>query len=108
MVEKAFYQLVSYDIAKNKNSKQYGENNYYNSNNKEINEILDTISNRPRDYKLKVELQQKLKSAFSSIFKNKVEPGLAISKNLGNIYCGSLYSLLLGTILNKDNDLLVR
>jgi len=108
MVEKSFYQLVGYDLTKNKSiTTPIGANDYYKVN-KDVSTVLEGFSNRQRNFKFEPELQQKLKKGFSSLFKNRLEPNLLISKNLGNIYTGSLYSLLLCVILNEENDLLVK
>jgi len=106
MVEKSLYQLFGYDLTSNKSTHPINGNNYY-SETKEIRSVLETFHSRERNFKFDNNIQQQLKKAFNNIFKQIVEPCLEISRNLGNIYTGSLYSLLLATILNKKNDLLV-
>ncbi len=109
MVEKSFYQLIGYDLTQNQSTREMLNNNYYRQgcNSSEVDEVVREFSKRPRNYKFSTELQQKIKKGFGSLFKEKVDPTMVFSKNLGNIYCGSLYTLLLGLIINKQTDLLV-
>ncbi len=108
MVEKSFYQLIGYDITKNKSQSKVLENNYYDLTNLSISNIFKSFSNRSRNYKFEAQLQEDIKRSFNQLFAKRVDPSLTISKNLGNIYTGSLYSLLIGIILSKNKDLLVR
>lgn len=112
MVEKAFIQLISYDMfnnLKNINKNQIeaiGGNNFYSTEtNQKLTELLETFSKREKNFKLDNKLQGTIKSGFASIIKQRLEPGQYLSKNLGNIYTGSLYAGLISLILDSKVDL---
>lgn len=118
MVEKAFYQLVSYDLSLNN---QTIKTSFCSEDSsiccymglcakneavkKPFENLLEKFKNRKHDFKLDSKLFAELKKIFQNTFKNKVEPGLLLGKNLGNIYTGSLYLGLISLILDEKIDL---
>lgn len=114
MVEKAFFQLLSYDLSLNNarvsevlsNASNYlGLNLEKEENKKALASLLETFKNRKHDFKLDNKLLGEIKKIFQSTFKSLVEPSLFMGKNLGNIYTGSLYLGLMSLILNDKIDL---
>ena len=109
MVEKAFYQLLSYDLFANNqtiiNENESNSNNYYSNNDPKFKEIVEIFSTRKKNYKLDLSLQNKLKAGFSKLFKDRVDPSLLFGRNLGNIYTGSLYIGLYSILLDKNINL---
>lgn len=116
MVEKAFYQLASYDLSLNGkavasafSAEAQGSYLGLSAKNeavkKSFENLLEAFSKRKHDFKLENKLFADVKKVFQSAFKSKVEPGLLLGKNLGNIYTGSLYLGLISLILNENIDL---
>jgi hydroxymethylglutaryl-CoA synthase len=118
MVEKAFYQLVSYDFSLNNKTikaafcAKEAPNCCYMGlcpKNEAIKEpfenLIELFSKRKHDFKLDNKFFTEVKKVFQNSFKNSVEPGLLLGKNLGNIYTGSLYLGLISLILNEKIDL---
>lgn len=107
MVEKAFFQLVSYDLSLNNQNVKDNNESYMSLNSKEksFENILEVFKNRKHDYKLERKLFVEMKKTFDKSFKTICEPGLLLGKNLGNIYTGSLYLGLISLILNEEIDL---
>jgi hydroxymethylglutaryl-CoA synthase len=128
MVEKAFYQLVSYDITNNNlylkdiltsiNKNTENESLSFNRNKnylgidltkekekKIFEKILDKMSTRKKDFKLDSDLFKDISGLFKSVFQKIVEPSLKIGKNTGNIYTGSLFLGLISLILDENIDL---
>lgn len=116
MVEKAFYQLVSYDMTSNNSTLKnfmVGENkkNYLGldlTNEKvmtSFSKILDTMNKRKKDFKIEGPLFKEISGLFKPVFQKLVEPSLKIGKNVGNIYTGSLYIGLISMILDQNIDL---
>jgi hydroxymethylglutaryl-CoA synthase len=134
MVEKAFYQLVSYDLTNNtlflkdilysinnkteneslninqnknpnKNKKYLGVDLTKEKENKIFEKILDKMEKRKKDFKLEAELFKEISGLFKPVFQDIVEPSLKIGKNTGNIYTGSLFIGLISLILDENIDL---
>lgn len=56
------------------------------------------------DYK---SIEKQVENYIASIWKNKVESTLLASKNLGNLYCASIFAALISLIANsKDENIL--
>lgn len=113
MVEKAFIQLVSYDLHLNNkiiaegadNSSSKSISKYYPINNPQIKDLLDLFSKRDKNFKLDPKLVTQIKNAFDKVIKTALNPSLFLGKNLGNLYTGSLYAGLLSLILDSKVDL---
>lgn len=126
MVEKAFYQLVSYDMTCNnqtlkdflkinheqenfENAKKYKKYLGLDLNQEKsasaFSKILETMASRKKNFKLDGNLFKEISGLFKPVFQKLVEPSLKIGKNVGNIYTGSLYIGLISMILNENVDL---
>jgi hydroxymethylglutaryl-CoA synthase len=115
MVEKAFYQLVSYDMCFNKDNisnenNHLKNNNYYEHEDKNkdesIKKLMEIFYDRQRNFKLDGKLQNEIKNAFNHVYKDKVDSSLMLATHLGNIYTGSLYGGLLSLLINDKNELM--
>lgn len=109
MVEKAFVNLVAYDIIRTKN---YNLENdiksnlfslFSDSNESLISSILST-----NDYNLDNDSHNKLKNILygRKVLKDNLYPSLYLSKNIGNSYVCSLYMNLLSLLVNPNIDLI--
>jgi hydroxymethylglutaryl-CoA synthase len=109
MVEKAFLQVVSYDLHSNNktinNTGIASSNSYYNLDDPKVKELVNVFATREKNFKLDNKLQNSLKAAFGKVYKDRVDPSLMFGRNLGNIYTGSLYIGLYSILLNKNLDL---
>jgi hydroxymethylglutaryl-CoA synthase len=101
MVEKAFYQLVSFDLINNKEKALRNGKIYVDQN----NPLFEYFCKREGTAKIDEKCIAEVKKIVGNAFKQRVEPGLFLGKNLGNIYTGSLYIGLLSLILNPKIDL---
>jgi hydroxymethylglutaryl-CoA synthase len=105
MVEKAFCQLLSYDLSLNKNLATMRGNNYYNEKDQNIKNLIEIFATRERNFKLDPKLSAQIKNSFSKTIKSNLNPSLYLGKNLGNIYTGSLYAGLMSLIIDDKVDL---
>jgi len=73
----------------------------------------DNYPNIPKKYKelpieqtyLNVEIEKTIVSETKEEFEKKVLPSLYLSKELGNLYCGSLYACLLSLLSDESHNL---
>ena len=98
LVEKAFYQLKTFQI-------YYSLNNNLSeifNNNKDISfEILKEIKETEgKFWKLSKNIQENIKKLYQNDFKKIIEPGLFLCKQLGNLYTGSIFGFLLSLLIN--------
>lgn len=109
MVEKAFTNLVYFEINRTKNFTldKNKENNLYSLSLEQNKELINKILSNDT-HKVKTDEHNALKKILTSksILKNKLLPSMNISKNIGNSYVCALYFNLLNLILEKKNSLL--
>lgn len=94
MVDKAFTNLVSYDI-------KYGYSAVKTDSSRQIADEYKDASK----YKLDASRLAQFRREIDALVKQKLEPGLFLSRQLGNIYVGSLYCGLISLIIDSRVDL---
>ena len=102
LVEKAFYQLKCFEIF---HSISKGLINIDNISKTITKDIVDEIMTKSgKFWKISKIIQDKIKNSFSTEFKNKIESGLFLCKQLGNLYTGSIFGFLLSLLLNSNKN----
>ena len=102
LVEKAFYQLKCFEIF---HSISKGLINIDNISKTITKDIIDEIMTKSgKFWKISKIIQDKIKNSFSTEFKNKIESGLFLCKQLGNLYTGSIFGFLLSLLLNSNKN----
>ena len=98
LVEKAFYQLKCFEIYYNYINNNTDIYKYIKNIEKEI--IKQIIEKEGKFWKISKNIQDKIKKVFYNDFKELIEPGLFLCKQLGNLYTGSIFGFLLSLLLN--------
>lgn len=106
MVDKAFVNLVNYEIKHTKNYSELESNKYKLCPNT-YSGLISSIQ-QSTDYKVDTKVHNELKKILekNSILANHLQPSMTLSKNLGNTYVCSLYMNLVALLVNKDLNLL--
>ncbi len=98
LVEKAFYQLKCYEIYYIYTNNITEIYNYLKNMEKDI--LKEIIEKEGKFWKMTKNTQDRIKKVFYNDFKNLIEPGLFLCKQLGNLYTGSIFGFLLSLLLN--------
>ena len=105
LVEKAFYQLKCFQIYYDYNNNINSSDNFYANKNISPEIKKELIENEGKFWKLPKNIQEGIKNIFQSEFKLKIEPGLFLCKQLGNLYTGSIFGFLISLLLNYSNKM---
>ena len=102
LVEKAFFQLKCFELFHFISKGITNIDNVSKTINKDI--IEEIMEKSGKFWKITKIMQDKIKNIFLTEFKNKIEPGLYLCKQLGNLYTGSIFGFLLSLLLNSINN----
>lgn len=105
MVDKAFVNLINYDIKHTKNYTGLSglSINKFSLSSEKNAELISSIVNS-KDYKVDLKVHNELRKVLDKnhILANELHPSMTLSKNLGNTYVCSLYMNLLALLVNKN------
>ncbi len=107
MVEKAFVNLVGYEIMRTDNYKSSSTETNQNKFKLSDDSSLTKQILSKKGFLIDTEVHNSLKQVLSDnkLIQNQLEPSLSINRLVGNSYTSSLYLGLLSLIINKDIDL---